>query len=723
MKNKEPNQNQGTPNQVNGNMNTPLPPQYPQQPPQPPYNYWSPRVSKKSNPGRLVGIIVLAVVLLVGMILALIFMVYIPNRPENIYRRGLGSIGEGIEKFSAQQIVSEFKATSYKGHLKIQYPEIFDSVEESWASDIQTANLFEKCVGAQQGDKDDITFKFDGLFNTPEEQLHIPDSSFNLDVLLNSKEVAGLEMRSLVANNSLLPILYFNLSKTACIEAFKNLDEVSDIINFETVFDTWHKVDLSEYISESEFRDSLDELEDSLGNLDYNEEDSQEIIDILSRALQAYMFTSDPEKMVFQMDSLVDGKTDYKGTASHKYSTKINHSNMMAMSKQIRDETFDSNFYNQLTKDMSRSTKEQLEELLSDEVIEESVDDFIENIEVQIWVDSRTKLLRNMRFVDKNTTSSSFGSYFDLGLSLENKSRSITLEMQFTYFNDTYGCYNSSDADLYEDDCSYVIKEVDCSLESNEQDCLNADMRIDAGGDKTMIATLKPDNNESIILGVEIKIDSSNNMSGVVIKYEAHDLLEANKSLLVEFSLEATGLDEAAVIEAPAGAKPLEFENPLTALQRNQRNSARTNDAAYLRSTLITFTSNNSGRRPTLGEFSQSIRSYELNHLGLGDYGYISFREDTVKNLVATATLEIPNDGRLYWFDSSTDSIHTWQGNDRELNTVIIYLNRRCPSSGGFNDDLQLSYVVDRALPADIRNVAFVYMPEGASQPVCRDLD
>lgn len=210
-------------------------------------------------------------------------------------------------------------------------------------------------------------------------------------------------------------------------------------------------------------------------------------------------------------------------------------------------------------------------------------------------------------------------------------------------------------------------------------------------------------------------------------------------------SLHTTGKDkkqsgftivEVMIVLAIAGLVLAVVFVAVPALQRSQRNSARQNDLAYLRTQYDTAAAQNNGRRPSLDQYKNLIKDDELNWLGKGSGGNDAVAFVALANTAAatggscssgghlteaacTGATETwtpsSNDGKIFYNNSgvATGATHLISGSG---NTVVMYVGYVCATAPTNN-----SIAPANIAQSNRNSVAWMYIPEGQNVIICTD--
>lgn len=420
------------------------------------YNHQAVKRSRKlvwMSAGGLVFLFVIAAILY-------IVFAYLPQTPENRYRRGLGSVGAGLQTLSEGEFLDVISSTSYKGQLTAEVRGPDSLTGQVFSSDITVSQ------SGQYGDAGII----DNL-----------DLNVNYDTGEGDRgTISGkMETRFLVGQDGSAPKLFLKFSDIVLPDDLKNILSLLDSsgeYDLDEIDGTWYLLDFQKLVDSGDI--SSDELAEL--NLDdaFHQDDFQEMYLIFVDSLREYFFTAETDKMVLQMDELL-GEEDFKGTQSLKYSVDVNKANLRAYLKKLRSDLAEAEFVKKLS--ASDPDFDLSEELLDDEAIDEFVDEFAK-LNYEIWVDKDTGVMRNLRIMEVDKESSSYGSYFDFGISLRDDNQVIVVDFSGKSFS-MLGCYSgifSLEPDSSSEECPYLFDEEGniTSLKDDPQAVLDYSWRI-----------------------------------------------------------------------------------------------------------------------------------------------------------------------------------------------------------------------------------------------------
>ena len=523
-------------------------------------------------------------VVILAVVAYVLFFVYLPNTPENRYRRGLGSVGAGMQYLIDNGFLDDIASTGYKGTIVYNH-------------ESDDLNL---------GVKIDI----DGAYDTESALFNMSVSADGSDQEESYNTSGDIEVRFLAGDDSAAPRLFLKFSDltfpTQIEEEFdeeltQSLDEIEGV---------WWLLDFQELLDEGAFTDGDVQSLDLSQQI--SQQESEQFFLVAIDALREYVFTDDVDKMVFQMDEKL-GEEDFNGVPSHKYSVTINEDNLEAYITQLRDEFIKTDYWQKINKDADNDGKPDvdLEAEISDLNIKEMVEEFSENTKVEVWVDDETGVLRNLRISDGDKESESFGSYLDFGVSVEDDVMSLSLKLE------TFDLWSQCSTD---DVCPYVLEELpegqncedpysnpkfdnryeDDDVYEQFDDALD-EYDYTKCSDRSIVS-LKEDAQAYATMEFGLTIDTEKHQ----INYDLSFVFEGNELLI---NLELIGQEDAVDAQAPAEYESIFdlFEEDNIIYDDTDTDSARL-DIGYLRAALETYTSNNNGSLP---EGSQSVGEME----------------------------------------------------------------------------------------------------------------
>ena len=621
-----------------------LPPNNPQPnnlpPNNPPPNNLRPNTLPlvRQNKSKLLLWITIAVAslfLLVGAFVAYIFLVYLPNTPENRYQAGFGAVGDGMQYLIEESnLIDEISSTSYEGEVVFKNKD--DEAAEDFSFKIKMNGEYDSQAASSK-----LTF-YQG-----------DDSS--------AESLGELESRFFAADGDKAPRLYFKIDNLSG-EIQEFYDEFIEGSDLETDFvGTWWFLDFQKLIDEGYLGEDVD-LDDLNLNEVVSQKDYEEVLVAWTTSLREYIFTDDATKMVFEMDEFL-GEEEFKGSATHKYSVSINEDNNKA---------FEEDFLERFEKtEIGKKIAEAVEKLELESNEDEDEDDTIfewDNYELTAWVDSETRVLRNFRFKDLAPGIGSYGNYTDFGVLIEDDV--ITFEVAVQTYS-AASCWNAlyfgDEEDADNDDCSYVL-ESEQEQESRLEDCEQDEEAADTSSDKSMLDANDSCYSERKVKSLKDDAQGSNySMSMVLDTAEnevSFEMIFKDQAFEMRLTLKMVGQKEAADVEEPTDSQSiLDVWDDLqgTTVYDEGAPASRVDsgrdDIAELRSRLIIYVSNNNGQLPTGSQSAADMDVFGEGTL-LSDYSLadIFYFDSDFDSDDANEELAIEADFLL------RDNVHIWAG-------------------------------------------------------------
>lgn len=302
---------------------------------------------------------------------AFYFFSYLPNTPENVYRRGMASVGVGLEELVTNDTIQPSKATEFSGTLTMTEP-----------TEV-TANI--SGSSAVEGDGEfTIDVAWDRYNPTVDFSVATPGSGYP-QVFFRFDGVRE------VVDDNLGPGTFNQLAPG------QQLENVWWLIDFEEFINQG-------FLTQQEADELLAENQTSVTTDDY-----VALTEAAINASKDHLFTADTDKMVLQR--IEDrGTEDFEGVESRKYLAEINRENLKAYLKSLRDNIAATGVLEKIDPNLD------LNELMPDSDIDAFADEFdLEGVEIEVWVGLDNKVLRNIRFTETES-----GAYFEASLLLEN---------------------------------------------------------------------------------------------------------------------------------------------------------------------------------------------------------------------------------------------------------------------------------------------------------------
>ncbi len=333
----------------------------PPPPPSPSFSQSSAGTPSKKKKQLLLGGIIAAVLLLGGSAAAY-FGIVLPNNPDRLWKTAMQNTNQG-------------------------YDQLIEYAEESQKT---------------KGGTLDGNFKInaggvvaDGKINT---KYYENDSQTKLDIGAAGARV-NLELLTKTAANSQNPDIY------AKVSGLKGLDQLLGPSaggvgqQLSAIDSQWFVIDHT----------LLDQLQSSTtGQQDTSGLTSQDVIDFakdIGDVTREYILTDDPDKAVLIVRNNV-GKETVDGRSVYHYKVSFNKTNLKAYNKALCDKLSKSQFYKLFAAGAGGASS--LESCYDTK----SIDDIKDNEAIDVWVDTKTKLVRTVRLYGTKNQA----NHLDLGL-------------------------------------------------------------------------------------------------------------------------------------------------------------------------------------------------------------------------------------------------------------------------------------------------------------------
>ena len=311
----------------------------------------------KRNLKKLLVPVVAAVVVL-GASIGVYAGYYLPNKPENMWHSALVNSGKGYDKLTQYATTNKkAKGWSETGNFKFTGPFVAD--------------------GTMSGKSDGKTGDFSGTLSATGLKL-------------------GLDVRSFASTGD-TPDIYFKLDGLqglgSLIGGFGADPSVSNALN--GLNGQWYVVDhtfFEQYMGGSS------------GSMQVTSADVSSILNAVGKASKQYVFTADDKKAVVVVKQQV-GKEKFGNRSTYHYKVGVNKQNLKAYIDALCNDLQASKLSSLLP------SGENVQDALNCADIRTSADNLKETATADAWVDTRTKLIRDIRFYDETDKN----NYFDIG--------------------------------------------------------------------------------------------------------------------------------------------------------------------------------------------------------------------------------------------------------------------------------------------------------------------
>lgn len=325
---------------------------------------------QKLNKSKKLPILIGAGLFIVA-VAGFVFGYYIPNQPENMYSRAIDRTGSAIDELVLQATEAEqldqLGRMQLSGNMKYTddagtYTADFSSQYESGTSD-HSVNVTNK----DNREEEEAVFGFSLITDS------IDDSRF--------------------------PDIFFQIRN---VEALGLSGFIPGITEYDS---QWIEIS-SQYLEEN-VGEFLAEAEDEQLE-DITLEDYADAVRVLTQKTTERMFSSGDDGLL-ELDEFA-GDEEINGMRTYRYSVNINQDNAYEYCEEISRAVVDLDLFNQLSVSLSEDElAEQVEQAIDD--CQSSVDDIIEDTDIEMWVDRSTRLIHKFRFSEKDDNQ----EYLEIG--------------------------------------------------------------------------------------------------------------------------------------------------------------------------------------------------------------------------------------------------------------------------------------------------------------------
>lgn len=305
-----------------------------------------------------IGIVALAVLLL-GTSAGAYFGIYVPNKPENAWKKALTNSAAGYDKLvNYSETQKDNKGGTIKANFKLDADQtvVDGNLETKYYNQNSTTKLDAGASGTR----------------------------INIDLLTNAPE------------GSKNPDIYAKVSGLKGIDKLLGSEGADIGRTLETYDNQWYVVDHTFFDQIEKDASKSGDTQSSMPML--RQEDITSIARSVGNVNRQYLFTDNQGKAVFKRTQNI-GKEKLDGRNAYRYKVGYNKDNLKAYINALKTEL--------------KQTK--LKDYINDQQFEDalkSVDKLDGNGQADAWVDLKTKLIRKVRFTDKDQKD----AYVDVGL-------------------------------------------------------------------------------------------------------------------------------------------------------------------------------------------------------------------------------------------------------------------------------------------------------------------
>ena len=422
----------------------------------------SPSKTPKAVPFIIGGTLLALVVLAVGG-----FFLYQNQQlkqPDKLYDHSLSRTGIALGQLTDAEALDRISHNQIRGKLDLKLRQKTASAAEEACS-----------LGSSQHYTVDIEAASAGGLEGETNIAYTEDGSVLLE----------LDIKAITGANDVLPDVYWYFNPdTPCAQvvdealgsalASFSSDLFADPQQFTGI---WWMIDLDNLYRSMGLdpNEILTDLEQDSALSQISQEDYYELLGALSEVLQKYIFTDQQADMVLTMEAVLAENVDFKGTNTHKYEVKIDYKNFHRYVKESLQVIEDSQVYSKLAEadsTLEDSFTEVKEEILTELPSSGQTDD---ETGIIIWVDTDSRLIRNMRFFDKNDLAAGLQEppeagqveYLDFGFVLADETLKIELGLRLKQSDDSMMSGNFAlTAGINNDRLSYMISFLNQDVEA-----------------------------------------------------------------------------------------------------------------------------------------------------------------------------------------------------------------------------------------------------------------
>lgn len=332
-----------------------------------------PQTSGKKKKLFLVSAV--AVLVLLTGSAAAYFGVYLPNSPDNIWKKAMENTSRGYDKLTeSAQKQQEAKGANIKGTYKLDTKDVV--VDGNIDSKVSGRNADVKFDAGAAGSR----LNFNLVTN-------VPDGSSNPDLYLKINGLKGID-KLLGAESAGLG------------QALASFDDQWYVVD-HTLFDQIEK----EAAKTSGGRGQLEAL---------NQKDIAKIAEAAAKANKEYLFTTDANKAVLTVKQKV-GKEKFDNRDAYHYKVGYNKEHLKAYLAAQRDALKDTALKGYISEDEFNNAIKEVDKMKADS-------------QADVWVDLETKLVRNVRF----TSDSKNEQTIDIGQKYNGKGDEVPFVLSLT---------------------------------------------------------------------------------------------------------------------------------------------------------------------------------------------------------------------------------------------------------------------------------------------------
>lgn len=340
-------------------------------PPQPPASPAAdmPMVPAPKKSKKKLFIIIGSIVALILLVLAYIFFIFIPSKPENVFKTGLNRSGFIVKLISDQankpENTKKLEKTAFKGTISY-------TGNESSLSGTLDAKFNNTNANA----------KLTGKFNEKGQ----PEKTISIDTISTSDP------------KNPLPDIFVKVIGIKALQLDESIPGISDYEGKWLTIDksVWEKAGLSN--------------ESSLSNQSsLSSEDSAQLSKVIIDVTREFVLTADPKKAVFENRKYI-GKEKTEGITAHRYVVGFNKQNTQSYCEKLLNSVYDTKAFSKITDakaseiaNLKKDTTKNCQNFVMNSIKSDS--------QFEMWVNSSSKLIYKVRIKSKDSPK----NYLDIG--------------------------------------------------------------------------------------------------------------------------------------------------------------------------------------------------------------------------------------------------------------------------------------------------------------------
>ena len=309
-------------------------------------------------------LIILAVIIILAIGAGVVFGLYLPNTPANVYSASLSNTGKAQDellKYATDQVNVDYKSTSFDGTLKFKSP--------SGSYDFDATGSADKESNAS--------------------------ATVNADIL---GEKMTADMRSVLVKGNKTPDVYFRF------KGIKSFLDANGLNSLDKLDNQWIAIDhtlIDTYAATLKKSVGTDLTSASSMPTSAQIDDAATKLTAVNKK---YLYTTDPSTAVLANEKFIGQEKDHDRTLNH-YTVGYNKDNLQAYAAAAAA-ALDSSSLNDWSK--KANDGKSLSVLLDFDTLKSDIKDAKAGYTFDLWVDTSSKLISKLQFTDPSDSSSVF---------------------------------------------------------------------------------------------------------------------------------------------------------------------------------------------------------------------------------------------------------------------------------------------------------------------------